>query len=232
MLKSFTLFSAILLLSAPTFANNVSEPGDIYIGFNVGNADYGIYDDAYTTEELSNSDYTFDDSDTGMQFYLGYQVTQYFAVEASYTDLGQASMKVDISNSLVKNVNGISYTYNLSGSAKTSLATTTKTLALVARYPIGENLFLKAKLGLNQWEIAPLLTLDYRVEIPEFNIYESVYRSEKLKTESDLDSFGSLGVEYALDSFSITADYQVFTLDERILESEINLLSAGIKISF
>jgi hypothetical protein len=228
MLKSFTLFSAILLLSAPTFANNVSEPGDIYIGFNVGNADYGIYDDASTAEELSNIDYTFDDSDTGMQFYAGYQLSQYFAIEASYTDLGQANFKADLSDSGLT----AGYTYEVSGSSESSLPTTTKTLALVARYPFGDNLYLKAKLGLNAWEISPTSTIDYRYEIPELNIDESMYESEKPDVESGTDSFGSVGVEYALDSFSITADYQVFNLEVYEIETEINLLSAGIKISF
>jgi hypothetical protein len=224
MLKSLTLFSAILLLSAPTFANNVSEPGSVYFGFNVGNADFGIGEDAVEADDFGDVNYTFDDTDIGIQFYAGYQWSQYFAVEASYTDLGETKLSIDLSDSGLTSGS----TYEISGSAESSVSAVTKALAIVGNYPINENLFLKAKLGLNAWEISPSSTFDYRLEIPEFNIDESVYETEKLDVESGTDKFWSLGVEYTLDSFSITADYQVFTLDL----GDIDLLSAGIKISF
>jgi hypothetical protein len=224
MLKSLTLFSTILLLSAPTFANNVSEPGDIYVGFNVGNADYGIGEDAIESDDFGDINYTFDDTDIGIQFYAGYQLSQYFAVEASYTDLGETKLSVNLLESGLTS----GYTYEVSGSVESSISVATKALAIVGNYPVNENLFLKAKLGLNAWEISPLVTVDYRFEIPELNINESVYETEKQDVESGTDKFWSLGMEYTLDSFSITTDYQVFTLDE----GDIDLLSAGIKISF
>jgi len=106
-----------LLASAPALA----VKGGFYVGGSVGGA----------TTEASEGDVKFDGSDPAWKLFAGYHFLQFFAVEASYRDLGAP-------------------TDNIQGT-EVEVDTTAFDVAGLVGVPLGP-IFLFGKLGIVQWD--------------------------------------------------------------------------------
>lgn len=227
-LSSISLVSASLLLSFPTLANSAFTPSSLYGGISAGHASYdlGNFEDALNDEVVFGSaDFTTDDSDFAIQFYLGYQITNFIGVEAAYTDLGEVSLGVQANESFLMD----SVVFDVDTNTSISLPVTTTSVALVANYPMTDDFFVKAKLGINSWELSTESTSEVTVSSLEIGLNETFDASDSEDvSESGEDNFWSLGVEYVFTRFSITGDYQTFVIDD----VDVSVLSAGVKLSF
>ncbi len=82
----FGMLFSVLFLS-PLFAH--AEPGRPYVGFSLGETEHDGFCDG--TAALG---FTCDETDVGFKFYIGIDLDETFAVEASFVDLGEASFGV------------------------------------------------------------------------------------------------------------------------------------------
>ena len=115
------IFAAVcsLLLSAPAMATK----GGFYLGASIGDA---------TTDYNQVEGFKFDDSDTAWKAFAGYHLLQFFAIEASYRDLGE--------------VNGV-----LSPLGSGTIDTTGYDIAGLVGLPLGP-VYLFGKAGVMYWD--------------------------------------------------------------------------------
>lgn len=113
MKKVTSLFASLALSSITTIA--AAGP---YVGANIGQADYDTPG--------------FDDP-TSYTILAGYNVTENFGLEMSYTDFGESD-------------DGIAPVWTLDGDGFG--------IAAVGKYPLAENFEIFAKLGLIDWEVS------------------------------------------------------------------------------
>jgi len=117
-----TAFAA-LALTATMAVQADTQPG-FYVGAGVGTTK--VSDDAFDGTGI-------DDSDTGFKIFGGYDFNQYFAVEVSYLDLGEASAS-EAGDSL-------------------SVGVTALTASAVGRLPLSDMFALYGKLGYASYDV-------------------------------------------------------------------------------
>ena len=165
---------AALALTVATTARADVAPG-FYVGAGVG-----------TTEvsEDSIEEFTADDSDTGFKVFGGYAFNDFFAVEASYFDFGEASGTLE--DPFFGDFDFTAGVSGLSGS-------------VVGRIPAGEMFSVFGKLGFAQYDVKIDVTIDG----------ESGSDSE---SESDMIYGG--GIALGFGAFELRAEYEVLNVED------------------
>ena len=165
---------AALALTVTTAARADMAPG-FYVGAGIG-----------TTEvsEESIEEFTADDSDNGFKIFGGYSFNEFFAVEASYFDLGQASGTIEDPF-----FGDFDFEVGVSGLSG----------AVVGRIPAGEMFSVFGKIGFAQYD------LDFDVTIDG----ESGSDSE---SESDMIYGGGIGL--GIGAFELRAEYEVLNVED------------------
>lgn len=165
---------AALALTAAMAAQADEQPG-FYMGAGFGST--SIDDDGFDGID-------FDDSDTGFKVFGGYSFNQYFAVEASYFDFGEASGNFDDFGDTVNFDVGVS---GLNASA-------------VGTLPVGDMFSLFAKVGFASYDI------DVHVEIP------GVGSGSDSESESDM-TYG-VGGQLSFGQFGVRLEYEAIQVDD------------------
>ena len=165
---------AALALTVATTAGADVTPG-FYVGAGLG-----------TTEvsEESIEEFTADDSDNGFKIFGGYTFNEFFAIEASYFDFGEASGTLE--DPFLGDFDFKVGVSGLSGS-------------VVGRIPAGEMFSVFGKIGFAQYE------LDFDVTIDG----ESGSDSE---SESDMIYGG--GIALGFGGFELRAEYEVLNVED------------------
>ncbi|MGD9170543.1 MAG: outer membrane beta-barrel protein [Candidatus Thiodiazotropha sp.] len=115
----------MLFLSPAAFAQNG------YLGFGMGLANYSDRNsDGYL-------DYSFNDSDTGINIYGGQKINEYFALEMSYTHFGKQEGSFSFYDT----------TYD------TNVEVFGFGVSVVGFYPVSDNLNLFLKIGTFDWDV-------------------------------------------------------------------------------
>ena len=164
---------AALALTASMAARADVQPG-FYMGAGFGSTK--IDDDGF-------DDIDFDDSDTGFKVFGGYSFNQYFAVEATYFDFGEASGSFDDFGDTVNFDVGVS---GLAASA-------------VGMLPVADMFTLFGKIGYASYDI------DAHVDIV------GVGSGSSSESESDL-MYGA-GAALSFGQFEARAEYEMINVD-------------------
>lgn len=165
-------FAALALMAAMAARADV-QPG-FYMGAGFGSTK--IDDDGF-------DDIDFDDSDTGFKVFGGYSMNQWFAVEATYFDLGEAGGTFDDFGETVNFDVGVS---GFSASA-------------VGTLPVGDMFSLFGKVGYASYDI------DAHVEIVGFG------SGSDSTSESDM-TYG-VGGELSFGQFGARLEYEAINVD-------------------
>jgi OOP family OmpA-OmpF porin len=165
---------ATLALTVATTAQADEAPG-FYVGAGFG-----------TTEvsEESIDEFTADDSDTGLKVFGGYSFNEYFAVEASYFDFGEASGTLED---------------QFFGDFDFSVGVTGISAAAVARIPVAEMFALFGKVGFASYDVEFDVTLD------------DVSGSQ---SESETDMVYGGGAALSFGAFEVRAEYEVLNVED------------------
>jgi OOP family OmpA-OmpF porin len=165
---------AALALTASMTAQADVAPG-FYAGVGLGST---------KVSEESIEAFTADDSDNGFKFFGGYTFNEFFAVEASYFDLGEASGTIEDAF-----FGDIGFEAGVSGISA----------AAVGRIPAGEMFSVFGKVGFAQYDVEVEVTLDG----------ESGSDSE---SETDMVYGGGVGLNFG--AFEVRAEYEVLNVED------------------
>lgn len=166
---------ATLALTVATTAQADVAPG-FYVGAGFG-----------TTEvsEDSIDEFIADDSDTGLRAFGGYSFNEYFAIEASYFDFGEASGTLEDSDF---------------GDVDFSVGVTGLSAAAVGRIPVAEMFALFGKVGFASYDVK------FDVTVPGFG------SGSQSESETDL-VYGVGGALSFADRFEVRAEYEVLNVE-------------------
>ena len=166
-------------LAALALTAAMTAQADVGPGFYVG-AGFG------TTEvsEESIDEFLADDSDTGLKVFGGYTFNEYFAIEASYFDFGEASGTIEDP---------------FFGDIGFSVGVTGLSAAAVARIPVAEMFALFGKVGFASYDLEFDVTLD------------DVSGSE---SESETDMVYGGGAALSFGAFEVRAEYEVLNVED------------------
>ena len=157
----------------------MTAQADVAPGFYVG-AGFG------TTEisEESIEDFTADDSDTGLKVFGGYSFNEYFAIEASYFDFGEASGTIEDP---------------FLGDFDFAVGITGINAAAVARIPVAEMFALFGKVGFASYD------LEFDVSLGDISGSDS---------ESETDMVYGGGAALSFGAFEVRAEYEVLNVED------------------
>ena len=166
-------------LAALALTVAMTAQAEVAPGFYVG-AGFG------TTEisEESIEDFTADDSDTGLKVFGGYSFNEYFAIEASYFDLGEASGTIED---------------DFFGDFDFAVGVTGMSAAAVGRIPVAEMFALFGKVGFASYDLEFDVTLD------------DISGSE---SESESDMVYGGGAALSFGAFEVRAEYEVLNVED------------------
>lgn len=166
-------FAALALTAAMTAQADVG-PG-FYAGVGLG-----------TTEvsEESIEDFIADDSDTGFKFFGGYSFNEFFAIEASYFDFGEASGTIEDPF-----FGDIDFDAGVSGISA----------AVVGRIPAGDMFSVFGKVGFAQYDV--------EVEV-------SIDGESGSDSESETDMVYGGGAALSFGVFELRAEYEVLNVED------------------
>jgi OOP family OmpA-OmpF porin len=157
----------------------MTAQADVAPGFYVG-AGFG------TTEisEESIEDFTADDSDTGLKVFGGYSFNEYFAIEASYFDFGEASGTIDDEEF---------------GDFDFAVGVTGINAAAIARIPVAEMFALFGKVGFASYDL-------------EFDVSLGDISGSQSESESDMVYGG--GAALSFGALEVRAEYEVLNVED------------------
>lgn len=159
-----------------------------------------------------------DDTDTGVKLFLGYSFNEYFALEASYIDLGEASTSVTGS--------GLdSFATPFTGTIEGEFEVDGFALSAVGSYPFTDAFSIFGKAGVFKYET------DFKASLST-SLGLSVSVSDD---ESGTEITYGVGLNYRFnDNFSLRAEWERFPELEAPLEGEddVDLISASLVIGF
>lgn len=189
-----------LALAAATMAAAGAQ-ADVYVGAGVG----------VTSVDESG----FDDSN-GFKLTAGYKVSQHFAIQASYLQLGEFDVNQNMLNAMEDEFSG-GFGIDVSLDS-VSVESSGFDLSLVGYLPFTENFSGFARLGIYVWDFDSNAT----VTVDGFTASESVGDSG-----NDL-SYG-LGVEYAFNpSWTLVGEWSNY----KVADGDISMIGAGINVRF
>ncbi len=172
------LASSALAAFALTAA--MTARADVAPGFYAG-AGFG------TTElsEESLAAFTADDSDNGFKFFGGYSFNEYFAIEASYFDLGEASGTLEDSE-----IGEFDFDVGVSGMSA----------SVIGRIPVAEMFSLFGRIGFASYD------LEFGVSIPGIG--------SGSESESETDMVYGGGGALSFGAFEVRAEYEVLNVED------------------
>lgn len=153
-----------------------------YLGASVGqsriDATTGEIDDAFLIDDaFVASGTTLDKTDTGWKAYLGYRFNPFFALEAGYADLGQATFDTTIVDAPPPFDAFVPFPIRATATADGIL------LSGVLHLPLTERFSLLAKAGAFRWQA------EFKERVPGFGTRVS-------RTERETDAAYGAGVEF------------------------------------
>lgn len=201
---------AVAVFSLVISLNAFAEDKGFYFGGSLGHASIETIDESEINAGFAALGVTttseVDDNDLGWKFYGGYDFNKYIGIELAYVDLGEAEVSATSSAPVV-------------GTASVDAEADGFAFAVVARYPLNQQVDLFGKLGGFVWEV-------------EGGASVSVGGSTLALTgEDDGNSvmFG-LGAEYEFnDNIGIRAEWERF---EQVANSDVDMFSIGLEYDF
>jgi OOP family OmpA-OmpF porin len=165
---------AALALTAATTAQADVGPG-FYAGVGIG-----------TTEvsEESIEDFIADDSDNGFKFFGGYTFNEFFAIEAAYFDLGEASGTIEDPF-----FGDIDFDAGVSGLSA----------SVVGRIPAGDMFSVFGKVGFAQYDVELEVSLDGET-------------GSDSESETDMVYGGGLALSFG--AFEVRGEYEVLNVED------------------
>ncbi len=191
------------LVAVPALAQGDAFPADEgpYLGVGLGHAEL----DNEALDWLERNGARTDDSDTAYKLFAGYQFNPYYAVEASYLDVGEASA------SGASDADSAILTLGLEGF----------TAGLIGKLPIEGGLSVHGQLGLIAWEAD--LDLDATLD----------GRAYEIRADDDgTDPFYGIGAEYLIERIMIRGEYERYEIGESGEDVDIDLFSASLGYRF
>ncbi len=192
-----------------------SAEDDWYVSASLGSLSLD-YDGADLTSDLASrgwtiTDVTVDDSGTAWKIVGGFNVNEYFALEAGFVDLGDVTTRYSttIPPTEIDNIlNDTLAVHPLQGDGWVTSA--------VLRWPVQDNLALTARAGWYFWES----DVDVRVVTGGTGSVSD--------RESGSDAMFGVGLEWQLNQqWSVTAEYERYQLNEWI-----DVPFVGVKFAF
>ena len=167
-------------LAALALTVTMTAQADVGPGFYVG-AGFG------TTEvsEESIDEFLADDSDNGLKVFGGYSFNEFFAIEASYFDFGEASGTIEDP---------------FFGEADFSVGVTGMSAAAVGRIPVAEMFALVGKVGFASYDV-------------EFDVTVDGFGSGS-ESESETDLVYGGGAALSFGAFEVRAEYEVLNVED------------------
>lgn len=140
------LVSTLGLLSISCYANNKNQFN--YIGINTQHNSYDNINFISDIDMTEHPSLRYDDttSEMGYRGYLGHQFNRYIAVEAGIVSFGEANF--NISEETVSTDGKTTTSVKYSGAFKTFAGD----IRAIGTYPINDNLYVKAQVGILAWD--------------------------------------------------------------------------------
>lgn len=206
-----TIIIGCILATTALAAVNASA-GDWYVSATAGQSEVDL-------DISSGPGYSIDDEDTTYGINLGYRLNQYWAVEAGYLDLGEASIKATEGGADF--YYGGSYVEAEAGTKATAEADGW-TLGLVGTYPVTEKFDLYAKAGVYKWDV------DYKVSGSGW-IDGEYYEGSASASEDGSDIYYSLGGKYNFtETVAVGVEFARYEVDD----ADVDNISATLTYSF
>jgi OmpA-OmpF porin, OOP family len=190
-LQAAAALAAVMAITTPTQAAPADEtPGPFYVGMGVGGSAFGTRDVVATKGPVDEQSRVF-------KIYGGYQLTDYFGVQAGYTRLGSLN---DTFTS-----NGVSVKQTVSGRSLYVAGT--------ARYPVSESFAITGKLGISFGKATGtnLLTAsDNLIGSKRYLMggFGGEYRlNRKVALTADYEAYGKLSNKVSADAFTLGARF-------------------------
>lgn len=197
-----TLSAALGIASA-----HAADTG-FYVGGSVGQSkisdwDGSAFDAAFASAGATSTTST-DDTDTGWKLFAGYRFMKYLAVEAAYTDFGEAT-----AHSVI--------TAPSAGTVDVTAEVTSWTISALGILPLGDNFSLFARAGANFWDA-------------DLSATGTGSGSTAVSTSDDgTDWVWGVGAAYSFTpNLGVRAEWERYDLDG----SDIELLSVGLSWNF
>ena len=190
-LQAVASFAALMAIAGPTQAAPADEtPGPFYVGVGVGGSAFG-------TRNVVATKGPVDEQSRAFKFYGGYQLTDYFGVQAGYTRLGSLN---DTFTS-----NGVTVKQSVSGRSLYVAGT--------ARYPLSESFAFTGKLGVSFGKTTGtnvLAASDNLVGSKRYLMggFGGEYRlNRSVALTADYEAYGKLSNKVSADAFTLGARF-------------------------
>jgi OmpA-OmpF porin, OOP family len=191
----WVLAAVLALISAPAMS---ADDSGFYFG--VGAGMFGVQED-----DFESSDFHFNDDDTGLRAFGGWQINQNFGIEAGYVDGGTASDSLG-----VLAVDGFQ--------ADVDIDVTEFDLYVTGKLPLGEMFYAYAKAGMVFWQADASATLQ------EDDGEGGVITTELSDSSSGNDPAYGAGFGMNIgENAGVQVEYVVFDVEN----TNVNFLSAN-----
>ena len=193
---SLVVAAALSLISAPAMS---ADDGGFYFG--VGAGMFGVQEDNF-----ESSGFHFNDDDTGLRAFGGWQLNPYFGIEAGYVDGGTTSDSLG-----VLAVDGFQ--------ADVAIDVTEIDLYVMGKLPLGDMFYAYAKAGMAFWQT------DASATVQEDDGEGGVITTELTDSSSGNDpAYGAgLGMNIG-ENVGVQVEYVVFDVEN----TNVDFLSANL----
>ena len=228
MKKIYSLFSLLAALSFPF--NAPAQESGFYAG---GAAGWSMIDDDFINNQKKDR-HSVDDSSLGWKFFAGYNLNQYFGVELSYVDLGEATATISSANN-----------NNVGKASEVTSTTEGFSFAATGRYPFAKQFDVFARIGgfYYSYDISRDTAVNFQtttVNRTGARVTDIIEKPTFSLSVDKLSYFFGLGIRYAWNAnFSIRAEWERYDysalkneVNNRDLEVSINVFSAGFEYHF
>lgn len=190
----------------------------IYAGLSVGQAsakDFpsaAQFDAELASFGITTASSSVDDSDTAYKLFVGYRANKYFAVEASWADLGEATYSAQV-------------TSPMSGNANASWEASAFALSALGILPLTNQFEVFGKLGYSLWDA------DLRVSASS----GGVSLGEESADEDGSSVVYGLGASFSFTpNFAVRAEWERYDGigDDDTGESDVDMWSVGLQYNF
>ncbi len=231
--KLALLASAAIFSSSAAMANSHMDKLYGVIGYQQTEIDEN-------TSVLSNVGISVDDNDSGFNFGIGYEVNEFFSIEAGYVDLGSlltASGSASAGGTAGSGtLGGYNYTYtsNLAATATATVDVDGWTLGGVFKYPATEKLDIFAKAGLFNWDGTG--SASATITAGTLTVDGSNYSAGTYSTGGEIDgtdAFYGIGIAYDVnDSIAVRADYTRYKFEAYNTTVDADAFGAALVAKF
>lgn len=211
------LNSLILSSTLSLFATNVlaDNNADFYFGGSLGSTkiDFGQTEfDVASELGLDSTSSKVTDSSNSFKVFAGYQVNQYFAVEAGLVNYGTFGFEQTFAGNMI--IYG--YDVTLAGDVKTEMELTATTLSLVGMLPVSETFTLYGKLGSGNWQADISSSSNMLVTVEGASERSS---DTEVDSESDSDMVTAIGAKFKYLDVELFAEFETIHFEEEKLDN-------------